>query len=58
MPAWMTSLLRALVAGAEVLGGFEHERCATTQGELACHRQSDDPGPDDDGVDVFHVAAV
>ena len=58
MPAWITSLLRALVAVPKCSAASSISDVATTQGQLACHRKSDDPGPDDDGVDVFHVTAV
>ena len=69
MPAWMTSLLRALVPvpkvaenvavvaakGAKGVGGFQHHHFAPLQRQRARHRQADHAGADDHGVDLLRA---
>ena len=54
MPAWITSLLRALMPDADALGRLEDQRLASAERKLARDRQSHDARADDHRFDVIH----
>ena len=56
MPAWMTSLLRELVAVPIAFSALEHDHLAPGAGERARDRETDHAGADDEAVDSLHVS--
>jgi hypothetical protein len=54
MPAWITSLLRALMPGAEGVFRFEDQHFAALRGQRTGDGEADHSGADHGAFDFFH----